>query len=639
MDRTLLKFITCVGCFLAVCDVAGDAVAHERDESDAVGESTQAVIRFEDLLRVSESAAARNSHWRVELDSWDGAEKAWDRASASLPLSARGLSSCAVPLRVARGKLREADELFRRAAVVADPSMAAELLTEHESLQHQARDGLEKTRQCYSVLRAQVSLPRYARPSPQYQTEFQGDKQRDPQSCRLLAEIVAIYREALDAPAVTESKAWKQLDGKIDQLFGGRSHRSLMMDCHCPVVTAKRHLESMALKMKIPAPNPESASHITLAVQQDRENVLQQLRGIENCVANHCGGGLSRDTSRDYGDGAAPGAVRAEEILTPEHRQLLFKLGAEMNVIAKEQSQSRDPGSEFVGGMAQWARDQLQFLAQEPGVPVRQMAQGIIDYLLNDNSRNHQALKGAAQHAVAEFRKNPARFLGENLPNVLPGPGEMLGGTKALRNIAQVEKAAGSLKQIASAERKFGKFYEGIIHNNQMFGSSTGPKCFAKNACFPTALAEADLFRTGGPLGNGQRVRIRGVYDAGTTDLQHTRAEIVQRLQSYGENYQPRHPASFTPEELREIQTGNPVEVTSPEAIQNILQREGDGSQGLVFVKYRDGRVAAGELSGHVFNAQNVRGAIEWIDHTLQPGADPLFTRNLVETWYFFPIQ
>ena len=293
--------------------------------------------------------------------------------------------------------------------------------------------------------------------------------------------------------------------------------------------------------------------------------------------------------------------------------------------------------------MAEWAGEQIEFLAQEPGVPLRQLAQGIIDYLMNDNARNHQALKKAAQEAVGEFRKNPARFLGKNLPNLLPSPQEAVNGAKALRAISQVENAAGKLKGVVQAEKAFGNAYNGIVEDGRKFGGAAAggaPKaCFAANACFPTALAEADLFKTGGPFGDGTRVPVRGVRSpsgiAGE-DLAHTSQQIEARLQPYGENYQPRHPNSFTPDELKGIQKGVPVKVSGPDQITKILEQEGEGSQGLVFVRYRPMGGNQGP-QGHVFNAQNDRRQVVFVDHTVS--GDPLFTAALVRDWFFFPIQ
>lgn len=120
----------------------------------------------------------------------------------------------------------------------------------------------------------------------------------------------------------------------------------------------------------------------------------------------------------------------------------MFKLGAEMNVIADElhTTTAGNPGAEFVGGLADWAGETLQFLSQRPGVPLQQMAQSLADYLTNDNTDNHRQLRAAAEQALKEFKANPSRFIGKNLPNVLPAGG--LNRAGALRQINAVEKAA-----------------------------------------------------------------------------------------------------------------------------------------------------------------------------------------------------
>ncbi len=353
--------------------------------------------------------------------------------------------------------------------------------------------------------------------------------------------------------------------------------------------------------------------------------------------------GRPGSNSTTGGTGGSRGTgIQAEEVLTPEHRNLLFKLGAEMNVIAQEQEQHLNPGTEFIGGVAEWARDTLELLAQEPGVPVRDMGEAIVAYLLNNNTANHKALKEAADEALKEFKKNPARTLGKTLPNLLPGPGESTAGVRFIRQVEQVEQAAGKISGMARAGQAFGHVYQGVLEDAAALGGAAPKRCFAENACFPTALAHAEQFKSGGPLGNGSPFRVNGVYNPLGSDipedLAHTPQQVFDRLQPYGKNFQPRHPSSFSPDELRVIQEGIPVPVSGPDRIKDILIKEGDGSQGLVVVAYRPTATEPKPL-GHVFNAQNNNRVLQFIDHTLLPGADPLFTSALVEHWFYFPIQ
>ncbi len=362
-------------------------------------------------------------------------------------------------------------------------------------------------------------------------------------------------------------------------------------------------------------------------LQIQRNNELNRHNKAMIDINTGCRNGVVSQTSQTQG------AIQAQEVLTPQGKQLLFKLGAEMNAIAN--APQGDPATEFVKGLADWAGSTLQFLAQKPGAPVEQMAQGIMTYLTNDNAANHRALLGAAQQAVRDFQQNPARFLGANLPNLLPLPG---GKAKALERIAQVEKAATRVKELAQAEKAFAGAYNKAIQDAERWGTQQGAaSCFAQNACFPQSLAEAELYKVGGPLGNGTPYRIRGAYG---TDLAHTSEQITERLRPYGENFAPRRPGTYTPEQLDQIWQGNPIAMPGgPDQIRGILEREGIDSQGIVFAEHRPTlNQQPGVAPNHAFNVRNENGTVRFVDTTM-PGADPLFTAAQVQRWWFFPIQ
>jgi hypothetical protein len=355
--------------------------------------------------------------------------------------------------------------------------------------------------------------------------------------------------------------------------------------------------------------------------------------------------------------------IPAEEILTPEGKRLLFKLGAEMNEIAKDQAGRRDPGSEFLGGLAEWASGTLEFLAQKPGAPVEQMVTGIIDYLTNNNAANHRALRGAAEQAVREFQQNPARFLGKNLPDMLPTPAGPANKARALQRMAQVEKAADRLKGIANAEKKLERFYEKVGPASQGYGEKVqNNTCLAINSCVDEALAEAHLFKTGGPAGDGTPWKIVGVrglqtpkfpdapsrrppltpdspnwpkdmpYDPNQPllDLRHDNEQLYAKLEPYGDGFATRRPGTYNPEQLDMIWSGRPIPMEGPDQIANILRREGIGSQGLVIVDYKQPK---GNVSGHVVNFQNPDGKI-----TVRDSAHVRMDVSEVENWFFFPI-
>lgn len=349
--------------------------------------------------------------------------------------------------------------------------------------------------------------------------------------------------------------------------------------------------------------------------------------GRTRCVSN------ATRPVRQSGTAGADSGTAADAILTDGDRSRLFKLSATMDDVAEQlDSDSGNPALEFGKGLADWASGTLKFLAQKPGVPLNQLAKSIADYLTNDNAANHRRLRAAAQQAVREFQKNPARFIGQNLPNVVPGPG-VLGKAPALRQIAQVEKAAGNLEKLAAAEAKFGQAYARALEDGAAVGAGAASPCFAANACFPTALAQAELFRSGEPFVVG------GVNAAAGADLRHTLDQIRARLKPYGERYTPRRSSTFDADQLRAIADGDPIGMRDAGAIRDVLRSEGSGSHGLVLVEFERLETHPPDaVLGHVLNVRNNAGVIEFIDNTVR-GMDPSFYFPQVKNFLYFPIQ
>lgn len=342
-------------------------------------------------------------------------------------------------------------------------------------------------------------------------------------------------------------------------------------------------------------------------------------------------------------DRSSPPPERESPILATDESARVFKLGAEMNVLADEMHTTTDgnPGAEFLGGLADWASETLQFLSQRPGVPLQQMAQSLVTYLTNDNANNHQQLRVAAEQALREFQTNPARFIGRNLPDVLPTGG--LGRAGALRQINAVEKAAERVRRVVTERRQVKGSIERTLRQNRRYGAGTPPQpCFAANACFPGALAEADLFKANGGVGDG--IGVRGVYPdvrpgGFGDDMAHTSEQVLKRLEPRGKSYVPRSPGSFTAEQLEMIWRGQPIPMQSMQDIERLLVREGVGSQGLVFVDYQP-LIMPGmtvNLRGHVFNAQNLNGTIRFVDHT-EPGRRAVVQASQINRLFFFPM-
>ena len=416
------------------------------------------------------------------------------------------------------------------------------------------------------------------------------------------------------------------------------------------------------------------------SVEPQRRQIVQEIndlskqrtkvqRQIFACIRTSSGKEATLPSSPPDQEGVATGdspggdAIRAEEILTPQGRKLLFRLGAEMNEIAKDQGGQRDAGSEFLGGLAEWAGGTILFLAQKPGAPVEQMAKGIMDYLTNDNAANHRALRAAAEEAVRDFKKNPARFLGKNLPDLLPTPGSASNKARALQRISQVEKGANRVKRMADADNKLERFYKKVGPPREGYGEKVQEHtCFAINSCVDEALAEAQLFKTGGPIGDGTPWKIVGVRGLQTPqfpnapsgrppltpdspnwpkgmpydpeqpilDLRHTPEQLYAKFKPYGDNFAPRRPGAYNPEQLDMIWNGRPIPMEGPEHIAKILESEGIGSQGLVIAEYKRPQ---GHVSGHVVNFQNPDGKVSVVDRT-----HLRMDVSEVENWLFFPI-
>ena len=104
--------------------------------------------------------------------------------------------------------------------------------------------------------------------------------------------------------------------------------------------------------------------------------------------------------------------------------------------------------------------------------------------------------------------------------------------------------------------------------------------------------------------------------------------QTIRKLQPYGENFAPRIPGSFNPEQLDQIWKGVPINVDGPDEIRKLLGREGPGSQGVV--------ITFTKRMGHAFNAFN-DGVVQFADDT-NYGRNPLGHAPQVVSWFFFPL-
>jgi hypothetical protein len=131
----------------------GQVVQSGEADPEAQQKVDEAFKAFEELLAVSKSAAAMNSHRQVRLASWRNAQAAWEKSSAAPPTPVQRLKRCAVPLATARGMIERADNLFLQARDSSDPMRAVELLEQHKKLLKQAEGPLKRAERCHRAAR------------------------------------------------------------------------------------------------------------------------------------------------------------------------------------------------------------------------------------------------------------------------------------------------------------------------------------------------------------------------------------------------------------------------------------------------------------------------------------------------------
>lgn len=306
---------------------------------------------------------------------------------------------------------------------------------------------------------------------------------------------------------------------------------------------------------------------------------------------------------------------------------------------------------QFLLGISDFIQLNLEFLAQNPGVPLAQVGDGIRSYLTNNNASNHQALHKLAVTAQAQFKANPARFLGQALPNFASLPkGE------ALAQLGRVTSGANRLLRIAAAERKAVSSLNATLTRNRSlrarFGSSLSRDiCFAINACFLKAYAQDSLWAAGQSVANISLpkselekafvingVRFKGVPFSMSAEV--TAEEIYAFLGNKNRpRFAPNKPGLYNPEQLDMIWRGRPIQ-TTPAKIRELLKENGEGSRGLVFQEFfHHGSTKLEDPAGHVFGGRFHEGKVQFQDPTVPMATeyDIFFTESLVKRWLFYP--
>jgi hypothetical protein len=295
----------------------------------------------------------------------------------------------------------------------------------------------------------------------------------------------------------------------------------------------------------------------------------------------------------------------------------MLQLAAQMGAIARQAGTAVD---HFTAGLADWANGTLTFLAQKPGVPVSQAAQAIVKYLTSNTNENHAKLQAMAEKAVEAYQKDPARFLGQNLPNLLPLP-----KLKALQQIAGIEKGTQEIATVAKAEQEFAKDMASTsVASEEKFAKSIGSggaptDAFSRNACFKTALAQDHLWAA------GESFRIKGVYNLGADDLLINRFSAWRALKTKFPNAGSSSPL-FTAGQAFRLDRGVPINATMDE-IKQYLERP--GSRGLIVAS------APYIEFDHMFNARNDGGIFETLDAPNRNDGSWLYTAPEVRLTFF----
>lgn len=303
---------------------------------------------------------------------------------------------------------------------------------------------------------------------------------------------------------------------------------------------------------------------------------------------------------------------------------LMLQLAARMDQIVGESGNSVSVAFDhFFAGLATWASRTLKFLAQKPGEPVGQMAQAIARYLTNNYNQNDQALRGAAMQAIAEMQSDPARFWGENLPNLLPLP-----RFQALQEIRQIEAGAQRISAVAREAEIFGNEFNAARENapnlGGQFGAAPAPACFAENACVPTAIAQDQLWAEGTNIG------IQGVYPLSGQNLAMDGSQVQQLLRQRYRGAAALNNPYFNPVQRMALQQGIPL-AGSVQDIKNAVLAGGNGSRGIVFIRPEQGM-------GHAFNVRNFNGAIQFWDATQKMDGSLWFSLPIKDI-FFYPTR
>lgn len=242
-----------------------------------------------------------------------------------------------------------------------------------------------------------------------------------------------------------------------------------------------------------------------------------------------------------------------------------------------------------------------------------------------------------------------AVYIGQSLiPGRLPSCPVLSGGVAATRRataMKRAEQVAVGLKGGAQRSQQFGDAWGnrrktgtwgtngGRAENVAARGSAHNPQCGEFN-CFAVSIAKTRSLATGRPY------QARAIRPGEAADVPMPTREVEDILhQTYGQRG-VRNPSLYTPQELQDHVRGLPSSMPV-RRIEDILQRSGPGSQGLVFVDVPAANpTTPGELVGHVFNVHNDNGVIRFVDEQGATGAmDGRFWFLEARNIYFYEVR
>lgn len=311
-------------------------------------------------------------------------------------------------------------------------------------------------------------------------------------------------------------------------------------------------------------------------------------------------------------------------------RQRLRKTGIEVIDTMAAMGQQAD---RTLNAMGQAVAAQLAYLAQ-PNARIWQdrkaALKAVVDYMANDNARNHEALRKSAEAAAQQFLRDPSGALGREAGNILVGKVvQTTGGicpataTKlkvAVTERAKAEKAAGRLKVVLDVEKR-----ERDGPGNLCVGSANrvNPEG-RKNSCVPASWADELSDETGFPF-DERNFRWKQADD-GTPWRQ---IYEVQK-QTWGDRrFGTQDPTRATLQSLG-------IPALMPEGMKSIvdeLRTAGNGSGGFVITVRQNG-------AAHMFRAKNFGGTVKFRDPALNTGGSynfmPEFHDSPLRSVFFY---